>query len=270
VLSISVLTALVAGLPVNAITWGGLRGAVTLALALAVTESGRIDASTQSLVAVLATGFVLFTLLVNGLTLRPVMRVLKLDRLSPLDKALRSKVLALALAEVRSAVMQRSRDFELAPAVTESVVADLTTRREAVGLDPEPMMISDQGRIAVGLVALTNRERRIVLGHHTQRSVSSTAIERLLRQTNTLIDAAKTDGAVGYARGATAVLAYSFAFRFAHFLHRRFAIEHLLQRAISVRFETLLVREFALKELMRYNRQWLPSLVTDPTAQELE
>jgi monovalent cation:H+ antiporter, CPA1 family len=255
-----------------AITWGGLRGAVTLALALAVTESGRIDASTQSLVAVVATGFVLFTLLVNGLTLRPVMRVLKLDRLSPLNKALRSKVLALALAlaEVRSAVMQRSRDFELASAVTESVVADLTTRREADGLDPEPMMISNQGRIAVGLVALTNRERRIVLGHHTQQSVSSTAIERLLRQTDALIDAAKTDGAVGYARGATAVLAYSFAFRFAHFLHRRFAIEHLLQRAISVRFETLLVREFALKELVRYNRQWLPPLVTDPTAQELE
>jgi CPA1 family monovalent cation:H+ antiporter len=119
-----------------AITWGGLRGAVTLALALAVTESGRIDASTQSLVAVLATGFVLFTLLVNGLTLRPVMRVLKLDRLSPLNKALRSKVLALALAEVRGAVAQTSRDFELAPAITESVIASLTTRREADGLDP--------------------------------------------------------------------------------------------------------------------------------------
>ena len=145
-----------------AITWGGLRGAVTLALALAVTESGRIEASTQSLVAVLATGFVLFTLLVNGLTLRPVMRVLKLDRLSPLNKALRSKVLALALAEVRGAVAQTSRDFELAPATTEAVIADLTTRREADGLEDEAM-ISDQDRITVGLVALTNRERRIIL-----------------------------------------------------------------------------------------------------------
>jgi monovalent cation:H+ antiporter, CPA1 family len=249
-----------------AITWGGLRGAVTLALALAVTESGHIDASTQSLVAVLATGFVLFTLLVNGLTLRPVMHVLKLDRLSPLNKALRSKVLALALAEVRSAVAQTSRDFELAPAITESVIANLTTRREADGLDHEAMMISDQDRITVGLVALTNRERRIILGHHAQQSVSSTAIERLLRRTDLLIDAAKTDGAAGYARGASALLAYSFAFRFAHFLHRRFAIERLLQQAISVRFETLLVREFALKELVRYNKQWLPALVSEPSA----
>jgi CPA1 family monovalent cation:H+ antiporter len=253
-----------------AITWGGLRGAVTLALALAVTESGHIDASTQSLVAVLATGFVLFTLLVNGLTLRPVMHVLKLDRLSPLNKALRSKVLALALAEVRSAVAQTSRDFELAPAITESVIANLTTRREADGLDHEAMMISDQDRITVGLVALTNRERRIILGHHAQQSVSSTAIERLLRRTDLLIDAAKTDGAAGYARGASALLAYSFAFRFAHFLHRRFAIERLLQQAISVRFETLLVREFALKELVRYNKQWLPALVSEPSARDLD
>ena len=203
-----------------AITWGGLRGAVTLALALAVTESGRIEASTQSLVAVLATGFVLFTLLVNGLTLRPVMRVLKLDRLSPLNKALRSKVLALALAEVRGAVAQTSRDFELAPATTEAVIADLTTRREADGLEDEAM-ISDQDRITVGLVALTNRERRIILGHHAQQSVSSTAIERLLRQTDLLIDAAKTDGAAGYARGAASLLAYTSGFRFAHFLHRQ-------------------------------------------------
>ena len=57
-----------------AITWGGLRGAITLALALALTEQPRIDPAIKELVAVLATGFVLFTLLVNGLTLRPVIR----------------------------------------------------------------------------------------------------------------------------------------------------------------------------------------------------
>src|SRR5215472_9894263 len=138
-----------------AITWGGLRGAVTLALALAVTESGRIDASTQSLVAVLATGFVLFTLLVNGLTLRPVMRMLKLDRLSPLNKVLRRKVVALALAEVRDAIGETSRQFELAPAVTDAVARKLDQRREAEISDVEHL-ISDQDRVIIGLIALTN------------------------------------------------------------------------------------------------------------------
>src|SRR5581483_7653332 len=50
-----------------AITWGGLRGAITLALALALTEHPGISPDIKQLVGGLATGFVLFTLLVNGL-----------------------------------------------------------------------------------------------------------------------------------------------------------------------------------------------------------
>ena len=46
-----------------------------------------------------APGIVLFTLLVNGLTLRPLMRLLRLDRLSALDQALRDKVRVLSLTE---------------------------------------------------------------------------------------------------------------------------------------------------------------------------
>ena len=220
-----------------AITWGGLRGAVTLALALVVTEKSRIDAPTQSLVAVLATGFVLFTLLVNGLTLRPVMRLIKLDRLSPLNQVLRSKVIALALAEVRDAIAETSQEFELAPAVANAVAAKLDERRETESVDLEHLT-SDDDRVTIGLVALTNRERRIVLGHHAQRSVSTGAIERLLRQTDLILDATKAEGQVGYSRGAARLLAYGPAFRrFAHFLHRRFAVERLLRQEISMRFE---------------------------------
>ena len=50
--------------------WGGLRGSITLAMALAVTENQPVPADVQRFVAILATGFVLFTLLVNGTTLR--------------------------------------------------------------------------------------------------------------------------------------------------------------------------------------------------------
>ena len=73
------------------IVWGGLRGAVTLALALAVTENSAISPPVQRFIAVLATGFVLFTLLVNGTTLGLLIRLLGLDRLSPLDQALRDQ-----------------------------------------------------------------------------------------------------------------------------------------------------------------------------------
>ena len=49
-----------------AILWGGLRGAVTLALALAVTENLRIPLDIKREVGILATGFTLFTLLGAG------------------------------------------------------------------------------------------------------------------------------------------------------------------------------------------------------------
>ncbi|MGE5536867.1 MAG: cation:proton antiporter [Acidobacteriota bacterium] len=243
-----------------AITWGGLRGAVTLALALAVTENHRIDTSTQGLVAVLATGFVGFTLLVNGLTLRPVMHFLKLDRLSPLNQLLRNKIVALTLAEVRDAIAKTSREFELPAAVSDAVVAKLDERQDAEKSELEHL-ISDQDRIAVGLIALTNRERRIILGHHAQHSVSTAAIERLLHHTNLVLDATKADGQAGYNRIASRLLAYSPAFRFAHFLHRRFAVEYFLRRQISMRFEILLVCGLTLKELVRFNKHRLTPLV---------
>jgi len=252
-----------------AITWGGLRGAVTLALALAVTENPYIDQATQSLVAVLATGFVLFTLLVNGLTLRPVMRFLELDRLSPLNRVLRSKVAALALAEVSDAIKETAKEFALAPAVTETFAAELDQRRKAEGSEFEHE-ISDHDRTVVGLVALTNRERRIVLGHHAQHSVSTAAIERLLRHTDHVLDATKADGLAGYNQGAARLLAYSPTFRFAHLLHRRFGIERLLQQEISMRFETLLVCGFALKGLVRVNARRLQPLLGDRIAQLLD
>jgi monovalent cation:H+ antiporter, CPA1 family len=245
-----------------AITWGGLRGAVTLTLALVVTENYRVDAPTQSLVAVLATGFVLFTLLVNGLTLRPVMRLLKLDRLSPLNQVLRSKVIALALAEVKDTIIETSQEFELPPAVTDAVVAKLDKRREAESVEIEHL-ISDRDRVTIGLAALTNQERRIVLGHHAQHSVSTASIELLLRHIDHILDSTKADGQVGYNRAAGRLLAYSPAFRFAHFLHRHFAMERPLRRQISMRFETLLVRGFALKELVQFNERRLRPLVGD-------
>jgi len=61
---------------------------VTLALALAVTESLRVPVEVRRLVGILATGFTLFTLLVHGTTLRAVIGWLGLDRLSPVDEAM--------------------------------------------------------------------------------------------------------------------------------------------------------------------------------------
>src|ERR1700732_1270763 len=252
------------------ITWGGLRGALTLTLALAVTENTRIDPTMRDFVAVLATGFVLFTLLVNGLTLRPVIRLLQLDRLSPLNQALRNKVLALSLADVRDVVSKLAQEYAIATTAAEAAAAPLDRRVGELATQPDlEQAISDRDRIRIGLVALANRERRIILDHHAQRTVSGAAIERLLRNTNLILDAARGEGRVGYNRAARALLGFPRAFRVANFLHRRLNLARPLQREISIRFETLLIRRLALEELARFIESRLHALLGERVAELL-
>ena len=110
------------------IMWGAMRGAVTLALALGVTENRSIDPEIQRFVAILATGFVLFTLFVNGTTLRPVIHLLKLDRLSPLDQALRHQVLTLALGRVRDAIREAAAGYRIGETPTADVLGPYQER----------------------------------------------------------------------------------------------------------------------------------------------
>jgi CPA1 family monovalent cation:H+ antiporter len=253
-----------------AIAWGGLRGAVTLALALAVTENASIDLNVRNGVAVLATGFVLFTLLVNGLTLRPVIRLLKLDRLSPLNQALRNKVLALSLADVRDALSETASQYAIRPDVARAATEPVDQRIDELSAQPDlEQAISDRDRIRIGLVALANRERRIILDHHTQRTVSNAAIERLLRNTNLILDGARAEGRIGYNRAARGLLEFQRGFWVASLLHRMLKLAGPLQRQISIRFESLLIRRLALEELFRFIDSRLAALLGQRVAELL-
>ncbi len=147
-----------------AIAWGGLRGALTLALALAVTENPALSPQAHHFVAVLATGLVLFTLLVSGTTLRPVIRLLGLDRLSPRDRVLRDQALALAYEEVCEAVRETARDYSLDEAAAETTIAPYRDWiRHAAARDHAERGLSQRERLDIALLALANQERALVL-----------------------------------------------------------------------------------------------------------
>src|SRR5690606_435913 len=82
------------------VMWGGMRGAISLALALAVVEHPSAPEPLRDFIATGVTGFVLLTLFINGTTLRLLIHWLKLDRLSVLDRGLRDRALSLAVAEI--------------------------------------------------------------------------------------------------------------------------------------------------------------------------
>ena len=81
--------------------WGGLRGAVSLALALAVTEQTGVPEEARQFIAVATTAFVLITLFVNGISLRPLIRMLGLNQLSPVERTIRNQALAVALEDLQ-------------------------------------------------------------------------------------------------------------------------------------------------------------------------
>ena len=165
------------------IAWGGLRGALTLVLALAVTENPALKPEVQQFVAVLATGLVLFTLLVNGTTLRAVIRVFGLDRLSPVAQALRDRVLALSYSEIEETIRVSAREHEISPAAVtkalepvEAWIAALKPR------EAEESGLKDRDRLAIGLVALGNQERVLALEILAQRAASPPTVQALLQK----------------------------------------------------------------------------------------
>ncbi len=235
------------------IMWGAMRGAVTLALALGVTENRSIDPEIQRFVAILATGFVLFTLLVSGTTLRPLIRLMKLDRLTPIDQALRQQVLALSLGEVRDAVRAAAAEYHLGPGPARDVLVPYEARiAEASDANTFDTEIADRDRITVGLFALANYERDLILEHFRHRSVSRRILERLLADVEEIADGARSGGRLGYNRAARRQLRFGLVFRLAHTLHRHAAIDRFMVRQLADRFELLLVSRMVQEELVRF------------------
>jgi CPA1 family monovalent cation:H+ antiporter len=234
-----------------AITWGGLRGALTLVLALSVTEDTALPEEVRRFVAVLATGLVLFTLLVNGTTLRGFIRLLRLDLLSPIDRLLRDRVLELSYAETSELIRTTAKEHDLNPAAVEIALRPYNEGMEAAssrdaGKETE---LTERERLAVALVALGNQERVLVLETLSRRAASPSALQALMRNAEMLVEGARSGGRLGYKRAAEAALEFPLSFRLAYFCYRRFGIRRFLEDRLGERFETLLVTRLLIHEL---------------------
>jgi CPA1 family monovalent cation:H+ antiporter len=234
-----------------AITWGGLRGALTLVLALSVTENAGLPEEVRRFVAVLATGLVLFTLLINGTTLRAVIRWLRLDVLSPIDRLLRDRVLDVSYAQTSEFIRGAARQHDLHPAAVDIALAPYRARTEgSPGREGrEEVELTERERLGVALVALGNQERTLVLDTLARRAASPSALQALMRNADMLAEGARSGGRLGYKRAAEAALAFPLSFRIAYFFYRRFGIRRFLEDRLGDRFETLLVTRFLIHEL---------------------
>ena len=237
------------------ILWGGLRGALTLVLALSVTESHAIAPEVQRFVATLATGFVVFTLLVNGTTLRFLLRLVGLDRLSSVDQALRDQVLGLSRERVADAFYVIGRGYEFSESLISEVTRELAPTTTATGATTSRISDNDAHQLLLGLAALASHERELVLQHFAERTISGRIVEEMLVDAGRLIDHSRTGDPAEYLRVSQEMVDFSPWFRFTHWLHRRLRIDALLVDRLADRFEWLLVQQIILRELEKYLRE---------------
>jgi CPA1 family monovalent cation:H+ antiporter len=240
-----------------AITWGGLRGALTLVLALAATENAALGPEVKRFIAVLATGLVLFTLFVNGTTLRLVIDLLGLVRLSPRNQVLRDQVLALSYAEVCDSVRDMARNHTLAESAIEEVVKPYQAWIEAANARDADERLTERDRLAIALVALANQERVLVLETRADRIASAATVQVLLRNADALVEGARAEGRVGYRRAVEAALSFPIAFRLGYFLYRFFGIVRFLADRLAHRVELLLVMRLLVDSLRGFNSRRL-------------
>ena len=142
--------------------WGGLRGAVSLALALIIIETPAVPAEIKNFIGVLVTAFDLFTLFINATTIKPVMSLLGLDKLSAADIAIRDRAMALSLTQIGETIESAADEYRVDPEVSHQVIKDYNSRARQTNSQFTEVSedVDQEDWLRIGLAALTNQERR--------------------------------------------------------------------------------------------------------------
>ena len=116
--------------------WGGLRGALALALALSLPP----DFAAKELILVSAMGVVMATLLVNAVTIGPLLRMLGFDRLSPAELFARFESLLMLKRETRSKLDRFGEERAIAPSIVDRVRTNYLNRESQIESEREVSM----------------------------------------------------------------------------------------------------------------------------------
>ncbi|WP_265949828.1 cyclic nucleotide-binding domain-containing protein [Dechloromonas sp. A34] len=252
------------------ILWGGLRGAISLALALAVLEHPAVPPEVKRLVSTLVTAFVLFTLFVNGLTLRPLIRALGIDRLSAVDRILRGRAIAHSLGTVEHRLNAAGDQYRIDVVARQNLTEHYTRRlQESESAIDADNLLSKEERSRAALVAAARREQALHLQHYRERIVSGRIVRNLVAQAYHLEDGARSEGHDGYELAARRELAFPLEFRLSIEVHRRFGWQGWLAGALGDRLEALLVGRATTHSLLQFAENRIPEMLGPEAAKSL-
>lgn len=234
--------------------WGSLRGAVTAALALSVFENDAVAEETRTFVFVLAMGYVLVTLFLSAPTLRPLMRMLRLDKLTPQERLVRDRVMALSRVRVREGLASVGAVLGL-----KHSVADEGHERNA--LETAKQELSKDDLVRAGLLISCNREAEMSLEYLQRGVVGRRIAERLRSDTAKKTEGVRQSGAAGYTSAAVKAQEFPWSFRLASWLQRHLGWTGPLANEIADRFELLIVKQLMQREILEFTENRIVGLI---------
>lgn len=235
------------------ILWGGLRGAVTLALALAVTEAYAVPVEVKRAVGIIATGYVLSVFLIQGLTLRPLIAKLGLDRLTPIDQALSDQVIAVALQDVHESVSREMRDRGIDQDVFREEARRLGGLAQmAVEKADGANEVLASERVTLGLIAMAGHEHDLVLEAVRDGRIGAELQARMIEDSERVLEMARTHGRAGYRSAARMSIGEGARLRWAELLHRHLGVSAPLGALTSERIEVMIAQRAILEDLHKF------------------
>ncbi len=177
--------------------WGGLRGALALALALSLPP----DFAARNLILVAAMGVVMATLLVNALTIGSLLRLLGLDRLAPAELFARFESIMLLKREIRGRIPDFARERAIAPAIVERVGSRYRADERRIEGErkhafSEGVEFSDRDRLGVLANQALRAEKRHYWDEFANGHLTEQAYKQLLHDVDYQSDHVKAYGSL--------------------------------------------------------------------------
>ena len=248
--------------------WGGVRGAVTLVLALSLTETPALGEAGPVLGA-LAAAFTLTTLFVNASTLALLTARLGLDQLSKADLALRERIIAGSIERVRKVIQDIAAARTLEPEALAAVEDALGHQRREAEAKAEDERIPFGERLRLGLAILCGQEARLIRRGFEEGAIGPRATNQLRLIADRTSDAARIGGRDGYVAAVEAALGSDGGHRPALLLQRYIHWDRPLRQVIEIRLTVLLETDRVIRGLQRFASATVAPMIGDDAVKNL-
>ncbi|MCP5161059.1 MAG: cation:proton antiporter [Hahellaceae bacterium] len=251
--------------------WGGLRGAVSLALALAVAENPDYSEETRHFVVVLVSGFVMFTLAVNATTTRLIIQWLGLGNLTPVQQVVHNRAIELALDKIADEIDAIGLRQGVNTDVLAEVVSTYRTQSRSFerNQSQENNVATHDWQVA-GLGMLAAMERNHYFRQFSAGLLQPQIFRNLTHQIDELSDALKSRGVEGYRMQSELNLGFDWMLRMAVHLQLKFGVTRPLATRLSERFAQLHAQHYALQEIRQSNLDKLRAMLSNDICNQLE